>query len=156
MQIGSRLRCPNCQGALPDGKPLATCPYCEAPLAKLLTPLDTGLLTDFGAGLLGGVTGLLWGIALTVFVPDLRSWLFVVAIALGSSLLAWGKARTAFARERFAWERHLIAAFCGSIGIFLIALLGSPFWLGGVAAGVGITVGYRVCDAAEQQWRREG
>lgn len=151
-----RLRCPKCQGILPEGKPVTTCPQCGAEVGEVLTPLETGLLTDFGAGLLGGVTGLLWVIALMIFMPAFRSWLFVVAIVLGSSLLTWFKAKTALARERFGWERHLIAAFCSGIGIFMMALLGSPFWLGGIAAGVGMAIGYWICNAAEHQWRREG
>ncbi len=76
-------RCPICQGALAEGQILTRCPHCGEELTKLLTPFQTGLLTDFGLGLFGGVTGLLVGIALVNYVSAFRSVFMLTTMAMG-------------------------------------------------------------------------
>jgi len=93
------LRCPNCQGILGEKVP-SHCPYCGADLSKLLTPLETGVTTDFGLALLAGATGLLFGIALVTYAEDLRSPFVVIILIFGSSLTAWGRAKSLTASER--------------------------------------------------------
>ncbi len=148
------LRCPKCQGMLGDNRHLANCPYCGAPLADL-TPLETGLLSDFGVGMIGCAVGFLLSIVLLAYVSPLRSPLTVVASVFGCWLAAWGRAKTLTAQERFSWERLWIIAFCGTIGAFLATLLGLS-WQGATAfAGMGLLFGYLLCRQAAAQWWRE-
>ncbi len=148
------LRCPECQGVLRDNHRFADCPYCGAPLADL-TPLEIGLLSDFGVGMIGCAVGLLLSIVLLAYVSPLRSSLTVVASVFGCWLVAWGRAKTLTAQERFSWERWWIIAFCGTIGAFVAALLGLSWQSALVLAGVGLMVGYFLCRQAAIQWRRE-
>jgi len=150
-----QLRCPNCQGALKEGTALSRCPNCGADLSKLLTPLETGIMTDLGLTLLAGTTGLLFGIAVVVHVRELRSPFTVVLLVFGCGLSAWGRAKSLKASERFPWERFWIVAFCGSIGSFWAALMGLG-WAWSIAlAVVGFSVGYLLCRWSQSQWRKE-
>jgi hypothetical protein len=148
------LRCPNCQGMLGEKVP-SHCPYCGADLSKLLTPLETGVTTDFGLALLAGATGLLFGIALVTYAEDFRSPFVVIILIFGSSLTAWGRAKSLTASERFGWERFWIVAFCASIGAFWAVLVGLN-WAWAIAlALLGMFVGQLLCHFAREQWRKE-
>ncbi|MCS7185901.1 MAG: hypothetical protein N3B10_05730 [Armatimonadetes bacterium] len=150
-----RLRCPNCQGMLQEVTTLSQCPNCGADLSKLLTPLETGIMTDLGLTLLAGATGLLFGIAVIAHVKELRSPLSIVILILGSSLAAWGRAKSLKASERFYWERFWIAAFCGSIGAFWTVLMGLSWGWSVVLSLVGSVIGYWLCCYSQKQWQKE-
>ena len=150
-----QLRCPNCQGILREGTKSIHCPNCGADLSKLLTPLETGIMTDLGLTLLAGATGLLFGIAVIVHVKELRSPFTVVTLILGSSLMAWGRAKSLKSDERFSWERFWIVAFCGGIGAFWTVLMGLS-WTWSIAFSiVGFVVGYWICRYSQKQWQKE-
>jgi len=150
-----KLRCPNCQSALADGSTLYRCPNCGADLSKLLTPLETGLMTDMGIALLVGATSLLFAITLLAHVKEFRSPIFVAIIVFGLSFTAWAKAKSLTAKERFVWERFLIFAFCASAVAFWTVLMGLNWVWAITGACVGIIVGYLLCRYYEKQWRKE-
>jgi hypothetical protein len=131
------------------------CPNCGADLSKLLTPLDTGIMTDLGLTLLAGTTGLLFGIVVVVHVKELRSPLVVVFVVLGSSLIAWSRVKSLKANERFLWEQFWIAAFCGSIGAFWSVLMGLSWVWSITLAVVGLAIGYWLCRHYQKQWQKE-
>lgn len=150
-----QIRCPNCQGMLKEGTILSQCPNCGEDLSKFLTPIETGIMTDFGLTLLAGATGLLLGIALIAHVKELRSPFIVVLLISGSALAAWGKVKSLRASERFHWERFWIVAFCGSIGAFWTVLMGLS-WAWTIAlAFVGFVIGYWLCHYSQKQWQKE-
>jgi len=134
---------------------LSRCPHCGADLPKILTPLETGVMTDLGLALLAGATGLLFGIALITYAEDFRSPFVVIILVFGSSLMAWGRAKSLSSNERFSWEQFWIVAFCGSIGAFWSVLVGlSWIWALSLAL-LGMFIGHILCHFAKEQWRRE-
>ncbi len=148
------LKCPNCQGMLTEKIP-PRCPYCDADLSKLLTPLETGIMTDFGLALIAGSTGLLFGIALVTYAEDFRSPFVLIILTFGNSLMAWGRAKSLKASERFGWERFWIVAFCASIGAFWAVLVGlSWIWALSLALS-GALIGNILCYFAREQWQKE-
>ncbi len=149
-----QLRCPNCQGALKEGATLFRCPNCGADLSKLLTPLETGIMTDLGLTLLSGASGLLFSIALLAHVKELRSLFTVILLILGSGLMAWGKAKSLRANERFYWERFWIGVFFASAGAFWTVLMGLS-WVWAVALSfIGFAIGYWLCNCSQKQWQK--
>jgi hypothetical protein len=117
--------------------------------------LKRGITTDFGLALLAGATGLLFGIALVTYAEDFRSPFVVIILIFGSSLTAWGRAKSLTASERFGWERFWIVAFCASIGAFWAVLVGLN-WAWAIAlALLGMFVGQLLCHFAREQWRKE-
>ena len=148
------LRCPNCQGVLKEGATLSQCPNCGADLTKLLTPLETGIMTDMGLALLAGASGLFIAIALLAHVKEFRSPVFVVIIVLGSSLSAWARAKSLAAKERVAWERFWIVIFCAGIGAFWTVLMGLSWVWTTTAACIGAIIGYLLCRHSENQWQK--
>ncbi|MFA0739982.1 MAG: hypothetical protein DFNUSKGM_000078 [Candidatus Fervidibacter sacchari] len=148
------LRCPNCQGMLTEKVP-SCCPYCDADLSKLLTPLETGIMTDFGLALIAGATGLLFGIALVTYAEDLRSPFVLIVLIFGNSLTAWGRAKSLAVSERFGWERFWIVAFCASVGAFWAVLVGLNWVWAIVLSLSGMFVGQLLCHFAKEQWRKE-
>ncbi len=150
-----QIRCPNCQGALKEGSPLRNCPNCGADLTKLLTPLDTGIMTDTGLALIAGAASLLFAITLLVHVKEFRSPLFVAIIVFGGGFTAWAKAKSLTAKERLAWERFWIAAFCASVGAFWTVLMGLNWFWSIALAFVGAIIGYLLCRHSEKQWQKE-
>ncbi len=151
------LQCPNCQGMLRlnDLVVSSKCPNCGADLSKLLTPLETGIMTDLGLTLLAGTTGLLFSIVVIVHVKELRSPLTVVLLVIGSSLTAWSRVKSLKANERFLWEQFWIAAFCGSIGSFWAVLMGLNWIWSITLAVVGFAIGYWICCHYKKQWQKE-
>ena len=151
------LQCPNCQGMLRlnDLVAFSKCPNCGADLSKLLTPLETGIMTDLGLTLLAGTTGLLFSIVVIVHVKELRSPLTVVLLVIGSSLTAWSRVKSLKANERFLWEQFWIAAFCGSIGSFWAVLMGLNWIWSITLAVVGFAIGYWICCHYKKQWQKE-
>ncbi len=148
------FRCPNCQGLVAEPQSTEICPYCGTNFNRQLTPLETGVLTDFGMVLMGGATGLLLSIAAVTYIPALRSPFTVVVFLLGGTLMAWGHAKNNAAGERLGWEQGWIVAFCGSVGAFYSVLLGLS-WHGMVATfGIGLVLGYLLCRQATIQWRK--
>jgi len=131
------------------------CPYCGADLSKLLTPLETGITTDFGLASIAGATGLLFGIALVTYAEDLRSPFVLIVLIFGSSLTAWGRAKSLTASERFGWERFWIVAFCASMGAFWAVLVGLNWVWAIVLSLLGMFVGQLLCHFARERWRRE-
>lgn len=150
-----RFCCPKCQGALREGSNLYFCPYCDADLTKLLTLIETGIMTDLGLAILAGVSGLLFAIVLSVHVKEFRSPIFIAVIVLGSSLSAWSKVKSLTAKERLAWERFWIIAFCASIGAFWTVLMGLSWGWAIAIAFVGAIAGYLLLRHSEKQWQRE-
>lgn len=149
------LQCPNCQSLIKEEMTLPQCPNCEADLSKLLTPLETGIMTDLGLTLLAGTTGLLFSIVIIVHVEELRSPLTVVLLVVGSSLTAWSRVKSLKANERFLWEQFWIVAFCGSIGAFWALLMGLNWIWSITLAVVGFVIGYWLCCHYKKQWRKE-
>lgn len=150
-----QLRCPNCQGSLKEGTTLSQCPNCGADLSKLLTPLETGIMTDFGLTLLAGTAGLLFSIVIVAHVKELRSTFTVVLLVVGSSLAAWGKVKSLKASERFHWERFWIGVFFGSAGAFWTVLMGLS-WVWAVALSLlGFLIGYWLCNCSQKHWQKE-
>jgi len=134
---------------------ISRCPHCGADLSKLLTPLETGIMTDFGLALIAGATGLLFGTALVTYAEDFRSPFVLIFLILGSSLTAWGRTKSLKASERFGWERFWIVAFCASIGAFWAVLVGLNLVWAIALALLGMLVGHLLCHFAKEQWRRE-
>ncbi|MCS7265046.1 MAG: zf-TFIIB domain-containing protein [Armatimonadetes bacterium] len=150
-----QLRCPKCQSALKEGSQIHLCPNCNADLTKLLTPIETGIMTDGGLALLGGVTGLLFAIVLLVHVKEFRSLILIAIVVLGSSLSAWAKVKSLKAKERLAWERFWIIAFFASVGAFWTVLMGLSWIWAFVIAFLSGCVGYFLCRHSEKQWQKE-
>ncbi|MFN3421572.1 MAG: hypothetical protein ACK40X_07610 [Armatimonadota bacterium] len=151
------MQCPNCQEMLRfnGAVALSKCPNCGADLSKLLTPLETGIMTDLGLTLLAGTTGLLFSIVIIAHVKELRSPLIIVLLVLGSSLIAWSRAKSLKAKERFLWEQFWIASFFGSIGAFWAMLMGLSLIWSITLAVVGFAIGYWLCHHYKKQWRKE-
>lgn len=149
------LRCPNCQGIFKEGMPSSQCPHCGEDLSKLLTPLETGMMTDFGLTLLAAATGLFVFIALANYAKEFRSLFVFFIVVFGSSLMAWGRSKSLTAKERFSWEQVWVTLFCGSIGAFEAVLMGLNFMWALALACLGLLFGHIVCDYAKRNWQKE-
>lgn len=147
------LQCPRCRTVLPKGQPLGKCPQCGLSLADHFTPLQTGMLTDFGAGLVGGIMGVLSGVTVGLHLPSLPPGFGGI---LGGAL-GWSLARfhigSVPSGKRFRREQWWVSGLIGSIFFFWLTVIGCPL-IGSVAGGlVGFSGGWLFCRSSRKRWR---